>query len=311
VQIGPLELTGAGGRHIARLAITRWRAVGAAANKGSAKDVVRLRFSDSGTPGIVRPTQPSDLHPLPILADPATAAAAAPGEQIALTVDGLPVDARIVGVLKRFPTLSADQAGFIVADETRLASALDASLPGQGRPDELWIDASRPGALRAALHSRSLRTLTARFRADVERQLRSDPIARGVLGVLVAAAAIGVTLAVIGLLVALLGTLRDERAERELAVHGLGPRALARELRARIVVAAALGLVAGVVVSVVLTRLAVAAVSSAATLTAPRPPLVTVAPWAELGLLAFGTLAAFWLVSWIVTSALTARGAEK
>ena len=189
-----------------------------------------------------------------------------------------------------------------MADEATLAAALDASLPGQGRPDELWIDTSRPGALRAALNRPPLRMLDATFRADVERGLRSDPIARGVLGTLLAAAVIAIALALIGLLVALLGAMRDPDAERELRIQGLGPRALARELRMRIVVAAALGLVAGFALAAVLTRLAVAAVSSAATLAPPRPPLVTVAPWGSLVLLALAALVAFWAASRIVTS---------
>ena len=78
-----------------------------------------------------------------MLTDPQTAAAAGPDGRIALTVDGLPVVARVAGVLSRFPTL-AGQAGFVVADEATLAAALDAQLPGQGLPDELWISTAHP-----------------------------------------------------------------------------------------------------------------------------------------------------------------------
>lgn len=310
VSLGPIELLDAAGHRLRTAAIGSWRGVGAAANAGGAgttSAVLRLRFSDSGSPGIARPPQPSDSRPVPVLADRHTAAVAGGGGRIALTVDGLPVDARIVGVLRRFPTLTPGGAGFVIADQATLASALDASLPGQGRPDELWIDSSRPAALKAALRRPPLRILTASFRADVERRLRSDPIARGVLGTLVAAAVIAVSLAVIGLLVALLGPMRDQRAERELEVHGLGPGTLARELRLRIITAAAIGLLAGLAVAAALTRLAVAAVDSAATLAPPQPPLVTVAPWRELVLLGLSALAAFWIASWIVTSRTVAR----
>ena len=93
-----------------------------------------------------------------MLADPRAAAAATAAGQIALTVDGLPVNAHVVGVLRRFPTIASGDAGFIVADEATLAAALDASLPGQGRADELSIDTARPGALRAALNRPPLRT---------------------------------------------------------------------------------------------------------------------------------------------------------
>ncbi len=303
-SLGPLEVLGAAGQRLRTARLGSWRGVGAATNAGAGGangGALRIRFSDTGSPGVVRPRQPSDSRPVPILTDPRTAAAAADG-RIALTVDGLPVNAQIVGVLRRFPTLAPGGAGFIVADEATLAGALDASLPGQGRPDELWIDTSRPAALRAALARGPLRILTASFRADVERELRSDPIARGVLGTLLVAAVIGVLLALAGLLVALLGPMRDQRAELELVVHGLGPRALARELRLRIVVAATLGLLAGFALAAALTRLAVAAVGSTDTLAPPRPPLVTVAPWEELVLLGLAALVAFWIASWVVTS---------
>ena len=313
VSLGPVELLGAGGRELRTVAIGGWRGVGAAAGPpaaGGGRQRVTVRFSDSGNPGVVRPAQPSDGHPIPILADPHAASAAAAGGRIALTIDGEPVDARVVGTLRRFPTIARGGAGFIVADEATLAAALDASLPGQGRPDELWIDTPRPGVLRAALHEPPLRMLTATYRADIERALRADPIARGVLGTLLAAAVIALALALIGLLVALLGAMRDQAAERELSIQGLGPRSLARELRIRIVLAAALGLVAGFALAAILTRLAVAAVSSAATLAPPRPPLVTVTPWGGMVRLAFGALVVFWVASWVVTSPAVARRRE-
>jgi hypothetical protein len=145
----------------------------------------------SGTPGVLRPAQPTDTHPVPVLADPQTAASAEPGGRIALTVDGLPVDARVVGVLTRFPALPADSAGFVIADEATLAAALDAQLPGQGRPDELWIGTGHLAGLRAALGSGALAQLDSSFRVDIEQQLRDAPVARGVLGTLIAASASG------------------------------------------------------------------------------------------------------------------------
>jgi hypothetical protein len=307
VSLGPLRLLG----RTAAVALGPWRAVGAAADAGhSDPRVLHVLFADSGTPGIVRPLQPSDTGPLPVLVDPGTAAAAAEGGRLALTVDGLPVDARIVGILNRFPTLPAGGAGFIVADEATLAAALDASLPGQGRPDELWIDTRHPAALTAALGRRPLSSLSTSLRSRIERRLRADPIARGVLGTLVAAAAIGLALALLGLLMALLGSLRDARAERELRVYGLGPRALTTELRLRVALAAGLGLLAGFALAAILTRLAVAAVRTATTLAAPQPPLVTVTPWGELALLALAALVTVILSSWPAAASVVGRGDE-
>jgi hypothetical protein len=256
-------------------------------------------FDMSGTPGVLRPAQPTDTQPVPVLADPQTAASAGPGGRIALTVDGLPVTARVVGVLTRFPALPSDSAGFVIADEPTLAAALDAQLPGQGRPDELWIGTEHLAGLRAALGSGALTQLDSSFRVDIEHQLRDAPVARGVLGTLVAATALSVVLAVVGLLVALLGGVRDERVESDLTEQGVGPRGLRAELRVRLALASLLGAIVGVGIAVLLTRLAVASVRAAGTVADPRPPVVTVVPWAALAAWSAGTFAVLALAGWL------------
>lgn len=306
VTLGPLRV----GSGRAGVLLGEWRGVGAASDAGTGgPGVIHISFANSGASGIVRPIQPSDSEPLPVLVDPNTAGAAS-GGQISLSADGLPIDARVVGVLRRFPTVPPGYSGFVIADESTLAAALDASVPGQGRPDELWIDSPHPQALTAALARRPLDALDVSSRAAVQRRLRSAPIARGVFGTLVAAGAIGMVLALVGLAIALLGALRDPRAERELAVYGLGPRALSAELRLRVIVAAGLGLLAGFVLAAILTRLVVAAVQTATMLAAPQPPLVTVAPWGEMALLAVAALAVAGAASWVLASAVVGRGGE-
>ncbi|MGI9185039.1 MAG: hypothetical protein ACR2GZ_08755 [Solirubrobacteraceae bacterium] len=298
VTIGPVRTPGGAGE---RVSLAGWRAVGAAAGIGpGAAGSLRVRFDPAGNPGVLRPVQPSDTAPVRVLTDPATAAAA-PHGRLALTVDGLPVSAQVVGTLRRFPTVPADDAGFVIADQSTLAAALDASLPGAGRPDELWINSPRPGRLRAALSRPPLSGLDASFRGQFLRRLQADPIARGVLGTLLAAAGVGLGLAVLGLLVVLFGALRDPHAERALIVQGLGPRALRRELALRVLTAAGLGLTAGLVVALALTRLAVAAVEAGSTLAPPAPPLVAVAPWGGLALAALLALFLFVATAWLST----------
>jgi hypothetical protein len=149
VSIGPMRLLGARRQTVQ---ISAWRATGAAANAGGAKGRLRIRFDPAGNPGVIRPAQASDTTPVRVLADPATAAATA-GGQLTLSVDGLPVTARVVGTLRRFPTVPASSGGFIIADEATLAGALDASLPGAGRPDELWLSCKRPCRIRHSVGS--------------------------------------------------------------------------------------------------------------------------------------------------------------
>jgi hypothetical protein len=308
VTLGPLFVLQAGGRSLP-VPLGAWRGVGAAATTApmTSGAVATVSFSASGTPGVLRPAQPTDTRPVAVLADPQTAAAAGPDGRIALTVDGLPVIARVVGVLSRFPALDPDSGGFVIADEATLAAALDAQLPGQGRPDELWISTGHLTRLRAALDSGPLAQLDSSFRIDLDTQLRDAPVARGVFGTLIAATALSVALAVVGLLTALLGGARDERAEADLTEQGVGPRGLRAELRVRLALATALGVIAGLGIAVLLTRLAVASVRAAGTVADPRPPVLTVVPWAALVAGAVGTFAVLALVGALATRALIGR----
>jgi hypothetical protein len=301
VRLGPVS---AGGQVVIG-AWGSWRGAGAATLAGASAAGVRLRFDDSGQPGVLRPRQPSDSRPLPVLTDRGTAAGAGPGGLLPVTVDGAPVNARVVGTLRRFPTLAAGEPGFVVADESTLDGALDAALPGQGATDELWISTPRPGRLHAALGRPPLQQLSASFRGAVQRSLRDDPIARGVLGTLLVAAAASGALALLGLLAALLGAMRDTRVERDLEVLGLSPRQRRRELTSRVVAAGVLGTLAGLALAGLLTRLVVGAVRAAGAVAVPDPPLVVVAPWGELALLSLAAIGAFALVggcaAWVST----------
>ncbi len=310
VTLGPIDASPTSGGDPTISGLDGWRGVGAAAptagRHASAAatgphasaatsphtSAATFRFLTSGVPGIIRPPQPSDARPVPVLADPQTAATASGDGRLSLTVDDLPVTARVVGVLRRFPTVASGAAGFVVADEAVLASALDAQLPGQGQADELWISTAHPDRLRAALGAGAFAQLGASFRGDVEHRLLSAPTARAVLGTLVAATVLSAVLAVLGLLVSMGGAARDERVERDLEAQGIGPRGLRRELRLRLLVAAVLGVSVGLGVAVLLTRLAVATVRAAGPVAVPEPPLVTVEPWGALALWGLVAIAA-------------------
>jgi hypothetical protein len=309
VRLGIVSFLGRSGRTLSRLSPAGWRGEGAASAAQARDSEVSVRFTDSGDPGIVRPAQPSDTRPVPVLVDPATAAAAGQGRTLALTVDGEPVTARIAGVARRFPTVPAGSAGFVVADEQTLAAALDAQLPGQGRPDELWISSGNLAPLRAALATPALASLQARYRATIERGLRDAPVPRAVLGTLLAAAALSGVLAIVGLLAALLGPARDARMESDLSEQGASPRAVRDQLRLEAIIASTLGVAAGAIIAVVLARLAVTTIRAVAALGDGAPPLVTVDPAVELILWIAGGLVALALATWLGTAG-RSRGAR-
>jgi hypothetical protein len=306
VVLGPLLAGQASAQPLLRVPLGTWRGVGAATTSSGTSAVATISFAEVGLPGVLRPVQPSDTRPVPVLADPQTAAAAGPGGRIALTVDGLPVSARVVGVLDRFPTLPPGPGGFIVADEATFAAALDAQLPGQGRPDELWISTGHPAQLRAALGSGTLTQLDSSFRVDLEHRLLDAPVARGVLGTLIAATALSVVLAAVGLLTALRGGARDERAETDLKEQGVSLRGRRAELRTRLALSTVLGVVAGLGIAVLLTRLAVASVRAAGTVADPSPPVVPVIPWPALVAWGAGMFTVLTVTGWLGTRALIA-----
>ena len=302
VSLGPLTARDGRGHVLMTDDIAAWRGVGAASSSpGTSADAAKIVFQTSGFPGVVRPAQPSDRVALPVLADPATAAAAGPGGRIGLTVDDLPVQARIVGVVKRFPTVATGAAGIIVADQQALSDALDAQLPGQGRTDELWVASAQPQLLQDALGQGRLAQLHSSFRTAIVAGLRHEPLASGVIGTLLVAAAVGGALAVLGLLVVVGGPFRDRSIEHDLEAQGVGPNGLRRELRLRLGSASALGVWPGLLIAVLIDRLAVATVGATETGT-PQPPLVTVVPWIQLVGLGAAITALCVLVGWIATA---------
>lgn len=308
LQLGPLLSRASRGQLLTHIALTSWRAVGAASGASpAAASATSVTFATTGYPGVVRPVQPSDTRALPVLVDPATASAAGPGGRIGLTVDGLPVQARVVGILRRFPTIDPGAGGFVVADQELLSGALDAQLPGQGRPDELWISAPSSGALHAALRHGPLSQLVATYRTGVERSLRSDPVASGVTRTLLASGLVATLLALLGMLLVLVGPLRVQRIQSDLEAQGLGPGGLRRELRLRFATACILGIWPGLVIALVLDRLTVSAVGAYES-GAAEPPLITVLPWLQLLALGAGLTILCATAGWAISQALLSRG---
>lgn len=310
VALGPIQALGPRGGQLSAAGLGSWRAVGPARVQRRGAQSAGLAFSESGLTALVRPRQPSDVRPVPVLADAATAATAGRGHRLSLEIDGLPVLARVVGILARFPSVAPTSAGFVIADQATLASALEAEMPGQGAPDELWVSTHRLAGLRTALSTGPLAALATTYRADVQRALRDAPVARAVMLTLVGAWALSAVLAVLGLLIALLGALRDRALEADLLAQGMGPRALRFELRLRLGLAAAIGVGCGVAVALGLARLAVAIVRTAGATATPDPPVSAVAPLPLLGAWAGAALAALVTVGWMASTRLPHRSAS-
>ena len=117
--------------------------------------------------------------------------------------------------------------------------------------------------------------LSVESRRALEADARRDPIAHGTLLALTVAAIVALGLALAGILLTVLGDLRDDRGELfDLEAQGASPSTLRRIVRLRAFTVAAAGLVAGALAGLALTAAVTDLVGLTARATAPQPPFV-------------------------------------
>jgi hypothetical protein len=246
-----------------------------------------------------RPAQPTDEQPLTVIASPSVAAAAGPRGELALRVAGEQVVARVAGVAERFPGAGED---FVVGDRTLLGTALNTVRPGVAVSNEVWLGAATEQGreqLASALARRPFDVLTVDSRAGLERSLRNDPLARGTLLTLLAAALVALALAFVGVLLGVVSDVRDERGELDdLEAQGATPTVLRRVVRLRSLVVVAVGVLGGLATAALLGLLVVDLVSVTADARATELPLQASIAWPVLATaLGAGVLAAATLVT--------------
>jgi predicted lysophospholipase L1 biosynthesis ABC-type transport system permease subunit len=277
--------------------------VGSGGVSGSAARLGYVLTSDQN--GVFRPTQPTDGVPLPVLATPHVIAAAGPHGIIPLQVEGEQIAARIVGTIRRFPSVDGDA---VVADRTDAATILDTRFPGLGTTDELWVTVPAADEASAAttLSHAPFTQLTLRSRADTLSELRADPLARGALLTLAGTAAVALLLALVGLLLSVVGDVRDDRGELfDLEAQGASPATIRAHLRLRALLVASFGVVGGLVLGAILTSLVIALVSVTAAAARPEPPLRLVL---DVPLLLLATVLYVFVAALLVGAATSLRG---
>jgi hypothetical protein len=223
----------------------------------------------------IRPRQPSDDALVPVLVTPRLAAAADAEGRLPLQIAGERITVRVAGVVRRFPGVEGQA---VVGDVDALTTLVNLARPGAARVNEVWLrllDADRAHAVEHALATRPFDVLTVESRRALEADARRDPIAHGTLLALAIAAAVALGLALAGILLTVLGDLRDERGELfDLEAQGAAPRLLRRVVRLRALTVAAAGLVAGALAGIALAAVVTDLVGLTARATSPEPPLV-------------------------------------
>jgi hypothetical protein len=222
------------------------------------------RASDS----ILRPSEPLEGLPVPVVVSPDLAQAAGPGGLLPLHVENETVEGRVVGVARHFPSIDGD---LVVADLPTWLTAANTIEPGTATASEVWLDARKPP------HLPSLMVVSQRA---TEAALRGDPLARGSLALLLAAAVVGLVLAAVGVLLGVVGDRRDETGELfDLSAQGVTPTQLRRHLLLRALAVAVVGVAGGVAAGAVVSALVVAVVSVTAGAGTPLPPLALAFDW--------------------------------
>jgi hypothetical protein len=265
------------------------------------RGALRLHFAlDTSETAMIRPRQPFDSRLLPVAASPDVAAGAGPGGRLELNFGGQIVRARLVARLNRFPTTQDAGDSFVVADEASLASALGADDLASSIPDELWLSTPPAVAGRVGTLLRRLpySLLAVSSRRSLEAGFRDDPLSRGIVVSLLAAAVSGLALALVGLALVTVGFLRDEGDTLfDLESQGVGPRTLRASVRWRALGLAGVGLSAGVLLGSLMVDVTGRLLALDSTLTLPDPPLRRVTPWLRIGISALVlVLAASFLV---------------
>ena len=255
--------------------------------------------------GTFRPVQPTDGVPLRVLATPRVVAEAGPRGIIPLEIEGEQVAARIVGTVERFPSVIGDA---VVADRETAATVLDTRSGGLGTTDELWLNvpADQESSTAAALARAPFDELQVQSQADTLERLRADPLARGALLTLAATAGVALLLALVGLLLAVVGDVQDDRGELfDLEAQGAAPSTVRAHLRLRALLVALFGIAGGLVLGTILSALVISLVSVTAGAAEPEPPLRLVL---DLPLLAAAAVTYVLLAALLVAFATATRG---
>ena len=230
---------------------------------------------------VIRPALPTDGLVLPALASSglgAEATAAGAGT-IAVTFGDRPaLEVKVVETADRFPALGDPNGRFIVVDLAPLLVALDGVAPGSGHPNEAWLTAADPATLERVqreLGGEPFRATFVRSRADLAAASLADPFAGAFLAALMAAAIVGLILALLGVVISIRADAADATGElRDLSALGLPEPSLRAIVAGRALVLAFAGVTSGLILGAVLVILGTAATGLAADVRPPVPPLV-------------------------------------
>lgn len=229
---------------------------------------------------------------IPVLASPGVAASAVDGET-SFVYGGLsPVRVRVVATTQLFPTITGGRR-FIVADYETAYAVLNAIFPGITPPSETWFFGPQRPSFRHRLAQPPFRVERIVERSQLEQELMNDPLARGTRSVLLVSGIVAAALALIGLILAIQTSLRNESTmHAEYEALGISPNVLARSAGVRLAALSFVGVAAGVGGSFLALRLISTLVSVTAGGGVPVPSILPVVVWPAVVFFVVGFAAA-------------------
>jgi hypothetical protein len=248
-------------------------------------------------------TLPLSLGPAPPGARlPVLATDAFPGgEEVPARLLGAERELVPAGGLRVFPGTDPT-APVVVADLptlSALAVAEGASVP---EPSEWWVGVADGEEEVAAEGARGLGVREVVSRTDAGAALRSDPLALGLVGVLLLGFAAAAAVAVLGAAVSTALSVRERLGEfAVLRALGLSTAELSTTLAIERLLSLGLGLAGGTLLGLLLARLVLPATALTQAGTPVVPPAVVRLPAADITLLVLGLAAALTLLTAIQT----------
>jgi len=209
--------------------------------------------------------------------------------------DGHGLSIRIVGVVPAVGGVDHVQPHLLV--DQRVLAANAAQTGEAQQPVSQWLLASRDPAGTAAAIGRDPRLGQARTTAQLDRQLRADPVRAGLRTVLALCRLLAPAFAVIGFTVyAVISTRESRREFALLRALGIRSRGLATLLWAEELGVALFAVVPGALIGAALAVAILPDVVVDDSGGPPFPPLRTVVPWGSVAFGALVTAGLIWLV---------------
>jgi ABC-type antimicrobial peptide transport system permease subunit len=200
------------------------------------------------------------------------------GGVVRATLDGLPVNVRIVGAVSTFPTVS-NPAGALIVNVEAMDNVFTVNATAPPSAGQWWLATAGqrvPPGLAASLPAGSSVVSETALASSLLNNPLSDVPQQAILGVAVAA----LLLACTGFCVSIAAGARQRRAENALlAALGVTPRAAAIQLSLEKLMLSLPAAVAGLLLGLVLADLLVPAITLTAAGTAPVPPVLVTFGW--------------------------------